>query len=276
MKLIESGDTVAFVRCSDALESDEKVNQVIEIFRKKEINVEIDNYVYDKYASAKRRADFLNHYFENSDIKAIFDISGGDMANEILEYLDYDIIKKNPKPFFGYSDLTCVLNAIYKKTSNPSYLYQVRNIADCNAEAFFDYLLAINFKMISNDYKFIQSDLAEGEVIGGNIRCFLKLAGTEYFPDCSKKILFLESRSGDENRIRAYFAQLKQMGIFEQISALYLGSFTELEAKNKSDVLEKIVLENTCKSLPVLKTDEIGHQKDSKILELGIYTTIHD
>ena len=60
--------------------------------------------------------------------KAIFDISGGDLANEVLGQLDYEVIKASGKPFFGYSDLTTVINGIYAKTGNKGYLYQIRNI----------------------------------------------------------------------------------------------------------------------------------------------------
>ena len=61
-------------------------------------------------------------------IKAIYDISGGDVANSILPYLDFEVIKKSDKEFWGYSDLTTVINAIYKKTGKASVLYQVRHL----------------------------------------------------------------------------------------------------------------------------------------------------
>ena len=66
--------------------------------------------------------------YKNPKIKAIFDISGGDLANEVLDYLDYEFIAKNPKPIFGYSDLTTVLNSVYSQTNNSVYLYQIRNL----------------------------------------------------------------------------------------------------------------------------------------------------
>ena len=67
-------------------------------------------------------------FYKNDEIDVIFDISGGDIANGILPYLDYDVIANSSKLFWGYSDLTTVINAIYKKTGKASVLYQIRNL----------------------------------------------------------------------------------------------------------------------------------------------------
>lgn len=80
--------------------------------------------------TGKERADDLMKFYEDGEIGAVFDISGGEVANEILPYLDFDVIKKNRKLLWGYSDLTTVLNAVYAKTGNPSVLYQVRNLVE--------------------------------------------------------------------------------------------------------------------------------------------------
>lgn len=66
----------------------------------------------------------------------------------------------------------------------------------------------------------------EGVVIGGNIRCFLKLAGTEYMPDFTDKILLLERYGGTVAQIETYMWQLKQLGAFDKIRVVLLGIFT--------------------------------------------------
>ena len=68
------------------------------------------------HASDKERAKMLMDFYKNPDIRAIFDVSGGDLANGVLSYLDYEWMSQHPKPFFGYSDLSVVLNALYTKT----------------------------------------------------------------------------------------------------------------------------------------------------------------
>ena len=60
----------------------------------------------------------------------------------------------------------------------------------------------------------------DGIVLGGNIRCLLKLAGTEYFPDMKDKILLLEAMSGQVPQMVTYFSQLQQMGVFEKVKGI--------------------------------------------------------
>lgn len=87
-------------------------------------------YARDGVASgtAEERAKAVMDFYLDDTIDAICDISGGDIANGILPYLDYSVIAKMDKQFWGYSDLTTVLNAIYAKTGQTGVLYQIRNV----------------------------------------------------------------------------------------------------------------------------------------------------
>ncbi|AEA00973.1 MULTISPECIES: LD-carboxypeptidase [Aerococcus] len=228
--------------------------------------------------NAKRRAEIVNQYFKNAAIDYIFDLSGGDIANETICYLDYKAIKKSSCKLFGYSDLTTVINAIYSQTGKSSVLFQVRHLVDKSSnmqfEAFTSLLKDTEAKLLVNKYiqknsEFIQGRSLNSLVLGGNIRCFLKLAGTPYWPDLKEKILFLESFSGLEGRIRTYFAQLQQLAVFEEISGLILGSFTEFDRKIGRDYLLDIVKEYTNPELSLVSTESIGHQKDSLPLMIG-------
>ena len=75
-----------------------------------------------------QRAHALMDFYRDETVKAVFDVSGGDMANEVLTDLDFEMISASDKIFFGYSDLTTVINAIYTKTGKKSGLYQLRNL----------------------------------------------------------------------------------------------------------------------------------------------------
>lgn len=165
------------------------------------------------------------NFYKDKEIKAIFDISGGDIANEVLEYLDYDIIRDNPKIFYGYSDLTTVINAIYAKTGNVSGLYQIRNLIYKDSEQqinnFKNTIIDEGNALTDIEYYFIQEGYMEGTIIGGNIRCFLKLAGTEYMPDFSGKILLLEGLNSTSQQVATYLCQLRQMGAFNKIMVFY-------------------------------------------------------
>ena len=118
-------------------------------------------------------------------------------------------------------------------------------------------------------WNFFQGEEISGIVAGGNIRCFLKLAGTQYFPDLENRVLFLEGLGTTVESLITHLTQLKQMGVFDKISGLLLGTFTNIEKiYNKNDIYS-IVKDFIDKDLPVAKTSEAGHAKDSKVLEIG-------
>lgn len=263
------------VCCSDGLAKNqqEQVHNLSDALRQMNISVIMSPYLYQGIGTAKQKAQALMALYGNDDIHDVFDISGGDLANELLPYLDYKRIADSGKTFWGYSDLTSILNGIYSKTGNPGVLYQIRNlIGVCGQEQqekFYQMLQRKGDDLFRFDYHFIQGTEMEGIVIGGNIRCLLKLAGTEYFPDCHDRILLLESLSGDMSRITAYFSQLQQMGVFDRCVGILLGTFTQLEQENGIDAAPILLQRFVRRDLPIAKTKQIGHGADSKAIMIG-------
>jgi len=233
--------------------------------------------IYEKDGIAagtvQERALELMRFYRDDSIKAIFDISGGDLANGILPYLDYETIASSRKLFFGYSDLTTVLNAVYAKTGNPSVLYQIRNLCSVHKEqqvtAFFNTMLGGGNDLFDFSYHFVQGNRMQGVVIGGNIRCFLKLAGTEYMPDFQNKILLLESLSGNAAKMETYLCQLKQLGTFEKAAGILLGTFTEMEEQKGAASIEELVKQIAGEEISIVKTQDIGHGTDAKGIVIG-------
>ena len=152
-------------------------------------------------------------------------------------------------------------------------LYQIRNlIGVCGQEQqeeFYQMLQRKGDDLFRFDYHFIQGTEMEGTVIGGNIRCLLKLAGTEYFPDCHDRILLLESLSGGMSRIIAYFSQLQQMGVLDRCVGILLGTFTQLEKENGTEAAVGLLQRFVRRDLPIAKTKQIGHGADSKAIMIG-------
>lgn len=263
------------VCCSDGLAKNqqEQVHNLRDALRQMNISVIMSPYLYQGIGTAKQKAQALMALYDNDDIRDVFDISGGDLANELLPYLDYKRIADSGKTFWGYSDLTSILNGIYSKTGNPGVLYQIRNlIGVCGLEQqekFYQMLQRKGDDLFRFDYHFIQGTEMEGIVIGGNIRCLLKLAGTDYFPDCHDRILLLESLSGGMSRITAYFSQLQQMGVFDRCVGILLGTFTQLEQENGIDAAPILLQRFVRRDLPIAKTKQIGHGADSKAIMIG-------
>ena len=278
---MKKGDKAAIVCCSNgqAATSETTIKKLQNTLEQIGIIPVFSTFIYEKESvfsgTAKERADSLMHFYQDDTIKAIFDISGGDLANEILPYLDYSIISKSDKLFWGYSDLTTIINAIYTKTQKPSVLYQIRNLIYENREtqiAYFTNTVMQNKnqnELFSFTYDFVQKDTMEGIVVGGNIRCLLKLAGTEYFPDMNDKILFLEAYHGAVPQIVTYLSQLKQMGVFDKISGILLGTFTAMESLKHSPTVVDLVRQYAGINIPIAKTSDIGHGTDSKGIVIG-------
>lgn len=278
MSVLKYNDTIGLISCSNGLNENMEgaITNLVNILNSLNINVVISKSLYRNLdgttLDAEFRANELMKFYNDNSIKAIFDLSGGDLCNEILDYIDYSTIKN--KPFIGYSDLTVLINALYEKTNIINFNYQLRNLiresADMQKEYFINNFLKEEDMIDSLNYDFIKGNYIEGTIIGGNIRCFLKLAGTEYMPSFDNKILFLEALSGDINKISTFIAQYKQIGVFSKINGLILGTFTELEKSYNDNELKNYFLHKFMDyDFPIVRTSEIGHNSDSKALPIG-------
>ena len=227
----------------------------------------------DAFTPGWVRGEELMKLYETPGIRHIFDISGGDMGNDVLDFLDYEKIAASDVTFWGYSDLSTVINAIYTKTGKMSHLFQVRNLVrDASGARLQDFEKWRDHgddSLFCFDYTFLRGECVEGIVIGGNIRCLLKLAGTEYFPDMEGKILFLEALSGEHPQMAAQFGQLRQLGVFRKVKAVVLGTFTKMEETGAKPTVEEIALRYIPEEIPVIKTTQVGHARDSKAVRIG-------
>ncbi len=272
------GDKIGITCCSNGRppESRETVRRLRNVLEGMGLCPVFSQYLYAKRSvfsgTGAQRAEALMDFYRDPQIRAIFDISGGDIANEILPYLDFAAIAGSGKQFWGYSDLTVILNAIYAKTGETAVLYQIQNLVRAQAEAqqnvFADAVLGKGSELFSFHCAFLQGDRMEGTVVGGNIRCLLKLAGTEYFPELRGRILLLEARSGGPAQIMTYLCQLKMLGAFEETAGILLGTFTEMEEAGLLPELKSMVLGFAGK-LPVVRTGQIGHGADSRGIVIG-------
>ena len=283
MSFLNKGDKIGVISCSNGLSIKNK--NIIEELKLNLKSLDIDMVEGDTlYAkeynlfsgTGEEKARALEKLFLDKDIKMIFDISGGDLANEVLDFLDFNLIKENPKPFFGYSDLTVLLNAIYSQCDITTYNYQLRNLIGKFKEEQMQNFKASFIEGKENifnlDYKWINGSHLEGIVVGGNIRCLLKLAGTKYMPDFKDKILFLESFSGNSAKMVTYITQYKNLGVFNEVKGIILGEFTEMEREDlKPDIVEILKRVIGEINIPILKTSDLGHGADAKCIPIGKY-----
>ena len=227
----------AIVACSNAQQSKYRpqIGELITFLQSIGIETELSECIYSDDSAFSgtpgERGAQLMKMFRTPEIEEIYDISGGDVANQILDELDYKVIAASKAIFWGYSDLSTVINAIYTMTGKESVLYQVKNMVRGDYTALQRERFRSRKGLFEPSFSFIQKNAMKGVVVGGNIRCFLKLAGTRYFPDLQDKILFLESLGGEVPQMATYLAQLKQIGAFKKVNGVLLGTFTTMEQK---------------------------------------------
>ena len=284
--MLKSGDKIGIVCCSNGQKSAyvEKIEYLEQTLKSIGFQPVFSDYIYEKEdvfsGTAQERANALMDFYKDDEIKGIFDISGGDVANGVLPYLDYDIIAKSDKMFWGYSDLSTIINAIYAKTGKSSVLYQIRNLIYDHKEQqigdFQNSVLQNRKDLFQFNYKFVQKNSMQGAVVGGNIRCFLKLAGTEYMPELEGKILLLESYGGTVAKIETYLCQLQQMGAFDKVAGVLLGTFTEMEQEKCTPTVETLVKRIVGEELPIAVTRDIGHGTDAKAILVGEELCLED
>lgn len=284
--MLKNGDVVALVVNSNGqhiLEKN-KIEQLKHILQTMGLIVECSPYIYRENgvfsASDSQKSEVLMKFYKDKRVKVIFDISGGDLANGVIDLLDYQTIRENPKLLFGYSDLTCLLNALYSKTQQINVLYQIKNLVNDETQqqqrCFFHSLIEGQSSLYDFDFHFIQGTQMSGIVVGGNIRCFLKLAGTKYFPDMNHKILFIESLGGESALIYSHLIHLKQLGVFEQVNGILLGTFTTMQEKKCQPTIEEMLISLVEARISIAKTEDIGHGIHSKALKIGEYIELSE
>jgi muramoyltetrapeptide carboxypeptidase len=230
-------------------------------------------------ASPAEKVEDIRAMFADDSIRAIICSQGGATANVCLPFLDWDLVRTHPKIFLGISDITVLLNAIYQKTGLVTFhgndlLWGFgRTPADYDRQEFWDRLVEGRIGLIppSRARRTIRAGKAEGTLLGGNLPCLLKLAGTPYFPDFTGAIFFVEAIGITPEACDHLFQQLKQMGVFDKIRGIMVGYIDGLQNNEKAPLqMEEVLLRVTDEyDFPILKTDDFGHNCPNTTLPVG-------
>ena len=264
---------IALAGCSDPRKAEEQqfLQELVRLLQGMDLEVVCGTCMWG--GTAEEKAAELMRFFADPDMNYIFDITGGDLANEVLCRLDYETIRTSRAVFAGYSDLTVVLNAILAKTGRETVNWQIRNLLYEHAEeeqAYFrEKILTGRLNADDLAIRFVRGTGMRGILAGGNIRCLLKLAGTPYFPDMNGKILLLESMSGGPARMKTSLVQLRQMGVFDQVSGVLLGTFTQMDRDGLKPSVAEMLAELLPEHVPLAMTPYIGHGKDARAVVIG-------
>ena len=238
--------------------------------------------------SDELRAEDVNEMFKDPEVKAIVCMRGGYGCSRMVDKVDFEVIKNNPKLLCGFSDITVLTNAIYKKTNIPALhglvgIYVGSNSCDEFSINDFWTVLTENQKgrVLQNpnkDAKVMVPGKCTGEIIGGNLSLIATMVGSEYELDFTDKIVFIEEVSEEPYQIDRYLSSIKLRGMLEKAKGFVLGYFTGCNQsegrKGTQTVMD--VLEHYLKDLgkPVLYDFACGHDFPFVNLPIGIKATL--
>jgi len=296
---LKNGDTVRVITPARSLAmpwiSEELKEEAKDKFQKLGLNLTFAEHVNEiddfNSSSIESRISDLHEAFRDKLVKLVITVIGGFNSNQLLRYLDYDLIKSNPKILCGYSDITALANAIYAKTglvtySGPHYfsfgdkkgfdytldffkkcLFSVEPFDLRPVEVWSDERWANNQEkrnFINNEgYWVVNEGKTKGIIIGGNQCTLGLLRGTEYFPDLTDSILFLEDDDMGTGVFNLEFDRNLQAIIhqpnFEKVKAIVFGRF-QIASKITKDMLIKMIKsKKELDNIPIIANVDFGH-----------------
>lgn len=276
---IKSGDLIGVVSPSrEIFDFRTEIEAGIEILKdfgfRIKLGKTIDKRYYLSAGKPSERAEDFEAMIADQKVKAIFCTLGGDATNQILDLINFELLKKNPKIIIGFSDITNLLLATLKKTSlvtiHGPNIKDLPSLTTKSKEFLFHFLTTNNQPIYPNAMQVIRSGKARGTLIGGNLFVINSLLATRYCPDFTNAILFFEDIDESISSLDFQLYQLKLSGVLDRVSGIIIGKI--VGRKKSSQSLEDIVLTLTSnKNYPIIKVDYFGHHiKNFYPMPIGI------
>lgn len=233
--------------------------------------------------SDEKRAEEINNFFKDEEVKGIIALRGGYGCIRILSKIDLQLIASNPKPLIGYSDITILQNFLFDRIGLASFhgpvLTSLASVDEKSLQSFYNSLVGLweeSFFTIKMEILRDQPTVA-GTLVGGNLSSLITLLGTEYDFSWKDKIIFLEDINEPIYKIDRMFTQLALAGKFKDTAGLLLGDFSynsqqdELDRLRYKEAVWNIVIKATEEfSLPVWAQFPSGHCRSNHTFPLGV------
>ena len=261
--------------------------------------------------SPEERASDLMQAFQDPSVKCIMASTGGFSSNTVLEHLDYDVIKENPKIVVGFSDITALLNAIHHKTGlvtfhGPSLLPSFGDAAGVHKDTMSSFLDVIGNtsrnELKVNDFSlfsevgliwdeeddepqgyedssglvWLSEGEAQGRLLGGNLDTLLGVLSSSYCPNFSDSILLLEEAGGTVAKTVRNLKSLELAGVFDSACAVVYARPFQYDDNEFSNGLTSLLKELGNKfDIPVLFNVPFGHTEPKMTLPIGVYAKLN-
>ncbi|MFA6983429.1 MAG: LD-carboxypeptidase [Sedimentibacter sp.] len=286
--ILRAGDTVGIVTLGSPQDA-ETIDLGIQTLESMGFNVVVGEHAYSNAgivaASPMERASDLMNMFETPDVRAIIPTRGGTGVSDIIPYLDYDVIRSNPKIITGYSDITILLNVLYQFTDLIT----------------FHSLLLLNFRPTTPAYSFNQFFTATstitaprplenppgmpllsriqgnvtGTIVGGNLASFVDTLGTPFEVDTTNRILFIEETHEAASRVYRMIAHLIHAGKFKDCAGVIMGECAGCYAnygKTYEDIINEVIVPL---GKPLMTNLASGHGFYKMAIPIGAVTNLN-
>ncbi len=286
--ILQEGDTIGIVTLGSPRD-EATINERIQYLEGLGYNVIVGEYVYSSAgylaATPQQRASDLMNMFENPIVKAIIPVRGGTGVKDVIPYLDYNAIRRNPTIITGYSDITVLLNVLYIWSNLIT----------------FHSLLLIDFRDTTPEYNFNQFFTATstmtsprplenppgiplvsrvpgnvtGTIVGGNLQSFVDTLGTPYEIDTTGRILFIEETHESVSRVYRLVTHLIHAGKFQDCAGIIVGECTncpDAYGKTYEDLINEVLVPL---GKPLMTNLASGHGYYKMAIPIGAITNLN-
>jgi muramoyltetrapeptide carboxypeptidase len=256
--ILRAGDTVGIVTLGSPRDA-ETINARIQFLENMGFRVVVGEYVFSSMgfvaATPQQRAADLMRLFENPEVRAIIPVRGGSGVADILQYLDFSVINRNPKIITGYSDITVLLNALYSwadlitfhslllldfRPTTPAYNFDQFFTATSTLLSPRELLNPPEMPLLSR----VPGNVT-GEIVGGNLTSFMDTLGTPLEVDTRGKILFIEETHEAASRVYRFLSHLIRAGKIDDCAGIIMGECSNCElayGKSYEDLITEVMV----------------------------------
>lgn len=281
-KKLEKGDTISIIAPSGGVESDENLLRATAYLKSLGYNVKWGKNVLktNKYLAGtdNERLEDLHNAFKDKGINAIIALRGGYGAIRLINKIDYNLIKQNPKIFAGYSDITGLSAMLLKHSGLITYSAPMIN-GDFGIKSKDKFTIDNFFKTIATTEKqeikaqtILKEGKASGITFGGNLATLVSLCGLDFIPN-QKFIFFAEDLNEPVYKLDKMFTQLLNIEEFRKnISGIVFGEFLDIDNDEWLNSLQKEIVQEL--KVPAISGLKITHAREKLTIPIGIESAI--
>ncbi|AAK78274.1 muramoyltetrapeptide carboxypeptidase [Clostridium acetobutylicum] len=283
-KKLKTGDTIGIISPSSP-ENPKSIEKAINFFENRGFKIKLGKHVYDKrgYLAGedKDRANDIMDMFKDDTVDMILCVRGGYGSMRTLPYIDFEVIRNNPKIFVGFSDITSFLNTFYSKSGLVTFhgpMFTSNFDDKYTIDSFFNTLMNgdVPYRILnpsSIELSCAVEGEAKGHLVGGNLSLISNTLGTPYEIDFKNNILFIEDVHEEPYAIDRMLTHIELSGKLKTCSGFILGQFKNctLPHYERSLTLEEVFKDKIFSlNKPTLTHFMSGHDYPKLTLPIGV------